>query len=120
METNISPFYFRFMFSPIKVMHTIHWSNGDTGQYFYINEQEVEDMVGYADWSGKEFDVIQTGSRNWSGSVIIWKSGSHSAAHGRRIEESATKQWAAGDIIRMQICESKHINYNWLVAQFKW
>ena len=90
-------------------MHTIHWRNGDTGQYFYINEKEVEEMVGYADWGGKEFDVIQTGSRKWSGSVIIWKKGSHSAAHGRRIEGSTAKQWAAGDTIKLQICQSKCI-----------
>ena len=68
-------------------------------------------MAGYADWGGKEFDVIQAGSRTWSGSVIIWKSGSHSAAHGRRIEESAAKQWAAGDTIKLQICQSKRIKY---------
>ena len=67
-------------------------------------------MAGYADWGGNEFDVIQTGSRKWSGSVVIWKSGSNSAAHGRRVEESAAKQWAAGDTFKLQICQSKRIS----------
>ena len=76
--------------------------------YFYFNENEVDAMVGQTDWNDKVFDVYQKGSRKWGGSVILWKSGSKSAAHGRRKEGSAANQWAKGDILEMQIC--KRIN----------
>ena len=67
----------------------------------------MEDMVGFHDWGGQQFDVVQTGSRIWSGRIIVWKKSIHSAAHGRRSEGSAPRQWATGDTIEMQICKRK-------------
>ena len=67
-------------------------------------------MVGHTNWSNEEFDVSQTGSRKWIGSVIVWRSSSKSAAHGRRSEGSAASQWATGDTIEMQMCPSTHIS----------
>lgn len=87
------------------MLHTVHWRDGDTGEYFYFNENEVDAMVGRTDWNAKEFDVYQRGSGNWSGSVILWKSDSQSAAHGRRKEGHAANQWAKGDIIDLQVCK---------------
>ena len=62
-------------------------------------------MVGSTDWSGQQFDVVQKGSRTWSGRIIVWKKNSKPAAHGRRLEGSAANQWATGDTIDMKICK---------------
>ena len=89
--------------SVFNVLHTNHVTQGDTGEYFYFDESNFAAMVGYNDWNGKTFNVIQKGSLTWSGSVIVWKGTSDSAAHGRRNQGSSTNQWVTGDII--EICK---------------
>ena len=89
----------------IRVVHTKHWTQGDNGQYFYFFESELEEMVGDQNWNGMTFEVIQEGSQNWTGKVIVWKAADHSAAHGRRNDgTSARGQWATGDTIKLKRC----------------
>ena len=89
--------------SLFNVLHTNHWNLGDSGQYFYFDESNFAAMVGFNDWDGKTFNIIQKGSLTWSGSVIVWKGTTDSAAHGRRNQGSSTNQWVTGDTI--EICK---------------
>ena len=90
--------------SDFDVLHTNHVTKGDTGQYFFFDESSFAAMVGYNDWDGKTFNVIQKGSLTWSGSVIVWKADSDNAAHGRRDQGALNNQWVTGDIL--EICKS--------------
>ena len=86
-------------------MHTNHWRDGDTGEYFYFSEDDFEEMVGKdEDWGNKKFEVIQRGSQNWTGTVIVWNSKLWSGAHGRRDKDSNPGQWAPGDTIELKSC----------------
>ena len=89
----------------LDVVHTDHWGDGDTGQYFYFSETEFDQLVGRKYWHNKKFDVIQKGSRLWTGEIIAWKGSTTSGAHGRRTTGSATGQWAVGDTIELQSCQ---------------
>ena len=84
----------------VNVLNTNHWQQGDTGKYFYFAEEEFSTMVGYEDWSGKTFEVMQLGSQSWTGQVKVWK---HvSGAHGRRepLSGASAGQWQTGDTIQ--------------------
>ena len=87
------------MVSSITVLHTNHWTEGNTGRYFYFNETKFDEIVGRTNWSAESFEVVQSGSQEWNGTVVVWKGDSHSAAHGRRTDGSAANQWQTGDII---------------------
>ena len=62
-------------------------------------------MAGEEDWDNKRFDVIQRGSQNWTGKVIVWNSKWwNSGPHGRRNSGSAPGQWAPGDTLELHSC----------------
>ena len=63
-------------------------------------------MLGDKNWNHLTLEVIQKGSQNWMGKVIVWKDSNLSAAHGRRNDgTSAHGQWATGDTIQLQRCK---------------
>ena len=87
------------------MQHTNHWDDGDTGAYFYFEEDAFTEVVGNADWDGKIFDIMQTGSQDWTGPVKVWKgTSSNGGAHGRRSIGEVPDQWEAEDIIVMGSC----------------
>lgn len=86
----------------MKVLHTDHWRDGNTGQYFYFPEIDFDQLAGKKSWNNEKFDIIQTGSRFWRGMIIVWKDSETGAAHGRRDTGSAAGQWVAGDTIELQ------------------
>ena len=59
-------------------------------------------MVGYENWDGEEFEIIQTGSHSWRGKVMVWKRASGS--HGRKSKGTAVGDWRTDDIITLQTC----------------
>ena len=89
--------------------HTAHVKHGNNGKYFYFDEKTFDYMVGHTDWNVKTFDIIQRGSRTWSGSVKVWRSSSDSDANGRRnpYEDAAENQWSPEDTLVMQNCGRK-------------
>ena len=94
------------MCSKVQVKHTNHWRDGDTGQYFYFSESDLDRMVGDKNWNHVTLEVRQEGSQNWSGKVIVWKDSDTSSAHGRRNDGTSNHgQWAAGDMIQLQRCK---------------
>ena len=65
------------------------------------------------------YEIVQTGSQNWEGNVVVWDDSAWDAydpetidleegqgSHGRRApyETSGANQWAAGDIIQLKSC----------------
>ena len=85
----------------MNVLHTQH-SSGDTGKYFYFDEELFSKMVGYEDWDRNEFEIAQAGSNSWNGKVIVWKV--TSASHGRKVAGAADGDWQASDTISLQSC----------------
>ena len=83
------------------VVHTQH-DSGDTGKYFYFDEEKFSKMVGYEDWDRDEFEIAQTGSNSWNGKVIVWKDAS--ASHGRKSAGAADGDWQGSDTISLQSC----------------
>ena len=62
-------------------------------------------MVGTDDWDGDTFEMKQTGSQDWTGTVKVWKeTTANGGAHGRRNSGDASNQWTADDIIILQSC----------------
>ena len=45
----------------VDVLHTNHWMDGDTGEYFYFSATDFSEMLGRSNWDGETFDVIQAG-----------------------------------------------------------
>ena len=88
------------------MLHTNHWRDGDTGEFFYFSGTDFDEMLGNEeDWDNKKFDVIQRGSQEWTGTVIVWNSKFwNSGAHGRRDQDSDAGQWAPGDTIELKSC----------------
>ena len=89
----------------ISVQHTNHWRGGNTGAYFYFDEDAFTEMIGNADWPGHTFVIKQTGSQDWTGNVKVWAATtSNGGAHGRRGSGKASGQWAADDRITLGGC----------------
>ena len=70
-------------------------------------------MVGETGWNNKNYEVIQRGSKNWTGTVKVWKSSGRSgSASGRResgsgangYENAKAGDWAQGDTIQLKAC----------------
>ena len=89
------------------VLHTTHPTN-DKGKYFFFDDYQFSSMVGSANWHGKNFDVLQKGSKTWKGSIRVWKGENGGiSAHGRRVNGDADNQWSTGDKIEMKTCKRK-------------
>ena len=87
--------------------HTTHVKKGNNGQYFHFDEKTFDYMVGHTDWNRKTFDIIQRGSRIWSGSVKVWRATSDYDAHGRRNQDDAENRWSPEDTLVMKNCGRK-------------
>ena len=66
-------------------------------------------MVGETGWSNKNYEVIQSGSKNWTGTVKVWDSKDGSSYGGAlgRIEpkaNGAVGHWVQGDRIQLKAC----------------
>ena len=61
-------------------------------------------MIGNKNWNNKTFEITQQGSHNWTGEVVVWRTDTYGAAHGRRVSGSASAQWATGDKIKLRVC----------------
>ena len=67
-------------------------------------------MVGEKEWNNKNYEVIQRGSRSWTGTIKVWGSSNQNGAHGRRdtgkagIDNTAAGEWAQGDTIQLKTC----------------
>jgi len=86
-------------------LHTTHYDDGDNGKYFYFSEEEFKEMTGEEIKSTKKFEVVQKGSRFWSGIVRVWPgTSSNQGAHGRREDTAEEGQWSTGDTIQLKSC----------------
>ena len=61
-------------------------------------------MVGHTNWNNEKFEITQQGSQDWTGEVVVWKTSTEGAPHGRRVTGSAPAQWATGDMIKLRLC----------------
>ena len=92
------------------MLHTKHPDHGDRGQYFFFDENDFTKMVGGKEWNGKNYEVIQRGSRSWTGTIKVWGRRNQNGANGRRdsgksgIENAAAGEWAQGDTIQLKAC----------------
>ena len=85
-----------------------------SGTFFDFDENDFTKMVGETGWSNKNHEVIQTGSKNWTGTVKVWdnKDGvAYGGAHGRIEPKNlgAVGHWVEGDRIQLKACEQAGI-----------
>ena len=94
----------------VSVIHTKHPKYGDRGKYFFFDENDFAKMVGKKEWNDENYEVIQRGSRSWTGTIKVWGSSNQHGGHGRRdtekkgIENAAAGEWAQGDTIQLKAC----------------
>lgn len=85
----------------IRVLSNIHpgysWY---TGKYFFFDRDAWKEMTGQSSVSGRH-EVVQTGSKDWTGEVIVWDN--YWGVHGRRYSGSASGQWATDDVISLKL-----------------
>ena len=71
-------------------------------KYFYFDENDFTKMVGETDWKGKRYDVIQGGSKSWTGTIMVkddtW------GVHGMKDSSAIEGDWAQGDRIQLKSC----------------
>ena len=72
------------------------------GSHFFFLPEEFTKMVGTDRWRGKEFEVIQDGSKSWTGKVEVWSVAT--GAHGQKVDGYAEGDWRAGDTITLKAC----------------
>ena len=66
-------------------------------------------MIGNYNWNSKRYDVIQGGSKIWTGKVVVWDSstGQYKGSgrySGRRDSGAVAGNWATGDTIKLKAC----------------
>ena len=61
-------------------------------------------MIGRSNWNTETFEVVQQGSKTWTGYVIVWNGAN--GVHGRKdpIGNSAASDWEQGDTIQLKTC----------------
>ena len=70
-------------------------------------------MVGGTDWNGNEYEVIQLGSKNRTGTIQVWDRTTleeGAFAGGRRVAGSEAGDWVQGDTIQIKACTETGIN----------
>ena len=97
----------------VSVLHTKMNSiqvDSDSGKYFVFDENDYTKMVGEKDWNAKAYEVIQQGSKSWTGTIIAWNKGPY-AFHGRKHSggpkddwNAKAGDWAQGDTIQLKAC----------------
>ena len=96
----------------VSVLHTNHPNHGDDGEYFFFDANDFAKMVGDTDWNGKEYEVIQRGSKNRTGTIQVWDRTTleeGAFAGGRRVAGSAAGDWVQGDTIQIKACNEAGI-----------
>ena len=96
------------------MLNTNHPISGDNGKYFYFDKSEFTKMIGKPDWNAKRYDVIQRGSKIWTGKVVVWdgSTGQYAGSgryFGRRDSGAAEENWATGDTIQLKVCVEQGI-----------
>ena len=105
----IVEFLFTDQCTSVNVINTNHPSDGDNGKYFYFDKSELTKMIGNPDWNSKRYDVIQRGSKMWTGKVVVWDgtTGKYAGSgrySGRRDAGAVAGNWATGDTIKLRAC----------------
>ena len=78
--------------------------------YFNFDKDEMTRMLGREMIHAEEFEIVQEGSRDWSGYIKIqWPDQN---PRGRRLKSSDENQWSIGDKIRLLSCTGGFIKYN--------
>ena len=90
----------------VSVLHTKHPKHGERGKYFFFDENDFTKMVGEKEWNNKRYEVIQRGSRSWTGTIktATDKSSNQNGAYGWRDPAPAEGKWAQGDTIQLKSC----------------
>merc|ERR1712055_753101 len=61
-------------------------------------------MVGYDNWQGQQFAIVQSGSQSWDGMVEVWKEVNTSV--GKKYSVSADGDWKVNDTIELFGCSN--------------
>ena len=87
----------------VTVLHTNHWYQGDTGKHFFFDANDFSKMVGGEDWNTKKYEVIQRGSKSWTGTILVYGDENH-GPHGKRDSGANEGDWTQGDKIQLKAC----------------
>ena len=86
----------------VSVLNTRHPFWGDTGKHFFFEASGFTKMVGETDWNTKKYEVIQHGSKSWTGTIIVLDD--TYGTYGMRDSGAAEGDWAQGDLIQLRSC----------------
>ena len=59
-------------------------------------------MVGETEWNTKKYEVIQQGSKSWTGTISVLDD--KDGTYGMRDSGAAEGDWAQGDLIQLRSC----------------
>jgi len=77
--------------------------DGDLGTHFVFSAEEFSNMVGYEEWDGQEYVIVQSGSNSWEGVVSVSKGGK-SSSFTISGDESAAGELKVSDTISLKSC----------------
>ena len=85
------------------MLHTNHPKHGDNGKYLFFDANDFTKMVSETDWHDKTYEIIQRGSKSWTGTIKVWNGKKH-GVHGWRASGESAGDWAQGDMIQLKSC----------------
>ena len=101
---NIIELLFTAHCEKVSVLHTIHPFWGDTGKYFYFEASDFTKMVDGTDWHEKNYEIIQRGSKSWTGTIKVFDDRENYGVFGRRDPGAAYEDWVQGDQMQLKAC----------------
>ena len=78
---------------------------GDVGKYFMFHGLDFTSMVG-ENWDGRNYEIVQNGSRSWEGRIDVWKKEDTSAGMGKKSYGAAAGDWKVNDTIELKSCRN--------------
>ena len=77
---------------------------GGVGKHFRFSAEEFSDMVGYDKWEFEEFEVVQSGSQSWEGTIQVRKD--KNTSYGWKFYEASDGDWKVNDTITLKNCSN--------------
>merc|ERR1719430_737856 len=87
----------------VTVLESLNLTGG-VGKHFRFSAEEFSDMVGYDKWEFEEFEVVQSGSQSWEGTIQVRKD--KNTSYGWKFYEASDGDWKVNDTITLKNCSN--------------
>ena len=83
--------------------------------------EEFTKMVGYDNWQGQQFAIVQSGSQSWDGMVEVWKEVNTSVGK-KWGSVPADGDWKVNDTIELYGCSNpgKIISFHYQIISYSY